>query len=82
MKHFVRHIIFFLTFVMLVGCQDELFEQEVFSEGKASMSATLDFKPLSSALTRTRTAGNALKDIGSLYVLLYDKDKNLLENGR
>ena len=79
MKHFVRHIIFFLTFVTLVGCQDELFEQEVFSEGKASMSATLDFKPLSSALTRTRTAGNALKDIDSLYVLLYDKDKNLLE---
>ena len=35
---------------------------------------------MSSALSRTRAAGDALKDISSLHVLLYDKNKNLIKN--
>lgn len=63
----------------VTSCYDEFMKQEIIGEGKASISATLDFKPMSSALSRTRAAGDALKDISSLHVLLYDKDKNLIE---
>lgn len=77
MKHFVRHIILFLMIATVTGCYDEFMKEEIIGEGKASISATLDFKPMSSALSRTRAAGDALKDICSLHVLLYDKDKNL-----
>ena len=79
MKHFVLHIIFFLTIMTVAGCQDDFLKQEIIGEGKASVSATLDFKPMSSALTRSRAAGNALKEINSLYVLLYDKNKKLID---
>lgn len=80
MKHFVRHIILFLMIATVTSCYDEFMKQEIIGEGKASISATLDFKPMSSALSRTRAAGDALKDISSLHVLLYDKDKNLIKN--
>ena len=79
MKHFVRHIILFLMIATVTSCYDEFMKEENIGEGKASISATLDFKPMSSALSRTRAAGDALKDISSLHVLLYDKDKNLIE---
>lgn len=80
MKHFVRYIILFLMIVTVISCYDEFMKEEIIGEGKASISATLDFKPMSSALSRTRAAGDALKDISSLHVLLYDKDKNLIKN--
>lgn len=79
MKHFVRHIILFLMIATVTSCYDEFMKQEFIGEGKASISATLDFKPMSSALSRTRAAGDALKDISSLHVLLYDKDKTLID---
>lgn len=80
MKHFVRHIILFLMIATVTSCYDEFMKEENIGEGKASISATLDFKPMSSALSRTRAAGDALKDISSLHVLLYNKDKNLIKN--
>lgn len=79
MKHFVRHIILFLMIATVTSCYDEFMKQEFIGEGKASISATLDFKPMSSALSRTRAAGDALKDISSLHVLLYNKDKTLMD---
>ncbi|NPD92892.1 DUF4906 domain-containing protein [Xylanibacter muris] len=54
--------------------------EETIGEGKASISATLDFKPMSSALTRTRAAGDVLNEISSLHVLLYDYDTKSLIN--
>lgn len=80
MKHFVRHIILFLMIATVTSCYDEFMKEENIGEGKASISATLDFKPMSSALSRTRAAGDALKDISSLHVLLYNKDKNFIKN--
>lgn len=73
MKSFVLGIIASLMFFAVVGCQDdELIKKEIIGEGEANISATLDFKPMSSALTQTRSAGNALKEIESLHVLLYN----------
>lgn len=78
MKYFVRYIISFLMVFTITGCQDEFMAGNVIGEGKAKVSATLDFKPMSSALTRS--SGTALKDINSLHVLLYDNNKRLFKS--
>ena len=82
MKHFVLHTILFLMIVTVAGCQDDFLKQEIIGEGKASVSATLDFKPMSAALTQTRATGGALKDIRSLHVLLYDQNRILKKQWR
>jgi len=79
MKHFVRHIILFLMIATVTSCYDEFMKQEFIGEGKAKISATIDFKPMSAALTRTKTAGDALKDIKSLHVLLYNEKSELIK---
>lgn len=79
MKHFVQHIILFLMILVVTGCQDDFLKEEIIGEGRAMVSATLDFKPMSSALTRTRAAGDALKNISSLHVLLYDYETKALK---
>ena len=78
MKQFVRHIILFLMIFTIAGCQDEL-PMEYIGEGRTSISVTLDFKPMSSALAQTRAAGDILNDIASLHVLLYDYETKTLE---
>lgn len=80
-KSFLQYIIVSLIIFAVTGCQDDFMKDETIGEGEASISVTLDFKPMSSALTRTRTAGDALKDISSLHVLLYDHDtKSLIKS--
>ena len=49
MKHFVRHTVLFLMISTVTGCYDEFMKEETIGEGKASISATLDFKPMSAA---------------------------------
>ncbi|MBQ8501742.1 MAG: DUF4906 domain-containing protein [Bacteroides sp.] len=64
----------------LVACQEE----ELFPnggripEGTTTIQLTTQFKPMQSALTRT--AGNAIQEIQSLYVLLYDEDGRLVSS--
>lgn len=78
-KSFIQYIIVFLISFTVTGCQEEFLEEETIGEGKAMVSATLDFKPMSSAFARTRAAGDALKDISSLHVLLYDYETKALK---
>ena len=61
MKRFIQYIIVTLTALAATGCQDDFMKQEIIGEGKAKISATIDFKPMSAALTRTKTAGDALR---------------------
>lgn len=77
-KCFMRHIICSLLIFTAISCQDEFMKEEFIGEGMATVSATVDFKPMSSALARTKAAGDALKDIKSLHVLLYNKTGNTL----
>lgn len=79
-KSFLQYIIVSLFIFAVTGCQDDFMKEETIGEGKASISGTLDFKPMSSALGRTRAAGDALKDINSLHVLLYDYETKSLIN--
>ena len=80
MKSFLKYIIVSLVIFAVTGCQDDFMKEETIGEGKASISVTLDFKPMSSALSRSRAAGDALKEISSLHVLLYDFDTKSLIN--
>ena len=73
MKRFILFYILICSIVFATtSCKDDFIADITIGEGNARVSATLDFKPMSSALTRTKAAGNALKDINSLHVLLYD----------
>lgn len=50
-------------------------------EGEVSVSATVEFLPLRPALdVNTRTAGDVIKDINDLCVLLYDEEGNLVKS--
>lgn len=60
------------------GCQDDFLNEEYIGEGNAVVSATLDFKPMSSALS-SRSAGEALKEIKSLHILMYKENGELLQ---
>lgn len=80
MKHFVRHFILFLMILVVTGCQYDFLAEEIIGEGEAVVSATVDFKPMSSSLARSRAAGDALKDINSLHVLLYDQNRTLIKS--
>ena len=47
------------------------------AEGKSSVSFDVQFRPLVSADDQTRTAGDASKHIGSLWVLVFKTDGSL-----
>lgn len=69
------HILICSIALAATSCKDDFMtDKYVFGKGDAKVSATLDFKPMSSALTQSRAAGDALKEITSLYVLLYDSN--------
>lgn len=80
MKIFLKYIMVSLVIFAVSGCQDDFMKEETIGEGKANISVTLDFKPMSAALSRSRTDGDALKEINSLHVLLYDFDTKSLLN--
>ncbi len=48
----------------------------------AALSATVDFRPMSSGLTQTRTPGDTIGEIGSLHMLLYDYESGKLVQSR
>lgn len=80
MKRFIYFTIICLMALSVTSCRDDFMSDVFIGEGEADISATLDFKPMSSSLARTRAAGDALKEIESLYVLLYNADGNLLNH--
>lgn len=83
MNRLVLHILFGMWLLGAASCtNDALFDEPgaVVPEGKGHVSVQLKFRPLSPALgSRTRTAGTAIKSIGSLCVLFYDEQGRLVE---
>lgn len=81
-----RNIIYSLLAVLafaLTACTDDWLnnEGEQMLEGETGVTATVEFLPLRSALdVKTRTAGDAIKDIDNLCILLYDMEGGLMKS--
>ena len=72
-----------MLFICFTACEDELLrEEDDFTPGaKSTVTAIVEFKPLVPALNgASRTAGDAIKEINDLWVLLYSEDGNLVES--
>ena len=82
MKRDLIYSLLCILFICFTACEDEpLGEDDDFTPGaKSTVTAILEFKPLVPALNGTsRTAGNVIKEINDLWVLLYSEDGNLVE---
>ncbi len=81
MRRDILYIFLCILIFSMTSCVDDWFERpESIGEGKSTVSATVDFRPMASGLTQgTRAAGDAIKAIETLYVLLYDENGNLAE---
>lgn len=71
-----------MLFLGIVSCKDDLFDGNngEIGEGECLISGTIKFKPLTPALNgSTRAAGDIIKSINNLCILLYDKERNLVK---
>lgn len=67
----------------LAACTKDMVDDYggVIPEGECSVTADVEFKPLAAGLNgATRSAGNAIKEIENLQVLLYDESQKLVES--
>lgn len=85
MKIFRKHIISVLMLVFpLVSCVDkEFYNDDFIPEGETELAAKISFPAFAPAL-ETRAAGDAIKEINSLWLMIYEKDENnewTLEDG-
>lgn len=68
-----------LTVIFLAGgCKDDLFYDPEIGEGEGTLTAQVVFSPVLDALDNTRTAGDAIKQIKSLCVFIYDRNNRLV----
>lgn len=79
MKRILLYIHICLISLTLTCCKDDIIPDIAIGEGKCRVSATLDFKPMVPALSRSRAAGDALNDIHSLHVLIFNSSQKLLK---
>lgn len=80
-RNFLTYILLCILFFTSSSCRDDLplYGGGEVGEGESVISATVKFKSFTPALNgSTRTAGDAIKAINSLCVLLYDEDGNLV----
>ena len=70
-----------ILFIGIVSCKDDLYiDDEKIGEGECMISGTVKFKPLTPTLNgNSRAAGNAIKAINSLCVLLYNEEGKLVK---
>lgn len=80
-RNFLTYILLCILLLGSAACQDDpLYNGGETGEGESLVSATVKFKPLTPALNgNTRTAGNVIKSINSLCVLLYNEKGELLK---
>ena len=84
MKKTISYFLFIcgLLMVAATSCKDDLLYTDggPIPEGESIVTAQVDFKPLVEGLAdKSRSAGDTIKSINALCVLLYDVDGNLAE---
>lgn len=80
-RNFLTYIFLCILFLGSAACQDDLlYNGGEIGEGESLVSATVKFKNLTPALNgNTRTAGDIIKQIYSLHVVLYNEKGKLLK---
>lgn len=72
-RNYLIYILLCILFLSTSSCKDDLLYGGEAGEGKCVISGTVKFKSFTPALNgSTRTPGDAIKEINSLCVLLYD----------
>ena len=84
MKKTISYFLFICGLLMVAApsCKDDLLYTDggPIPEGESIVTAQVDFKPLVEGLAdKSRSAGDTIKSINALCVLLYDVDGNLAE---
>ena len=81
-RNFLTYILLCILLLGSAACQDDpLYNGGETGEGESLISATVKFKPLTPALNgNTRTAGNVIKNIEDLCVLLYNEKRRVAED--
>lgn len=79
MKRSVLYCFFYLLLLGVTACvNDEIRSFDDLPEGETTVSATVEFNPLTPALATRAVEGDAIKSIGSLCVLVYGMDGKLV----
>ncbi len=68
-----------LMSIFLFSCREDTYDFPEVEDGVVDVSATVVFSPITGTLD-TRTSGNAIKDINSLCVLIYDISGNRIKS--
>lgn len=63
----------------LSACRDDDMPSFEIGEGEADIAVEVKFEPMTTALENTRTPGNAIKEINTLAVIVYNSDKELVK---
>lgn len=75
---FYKHILLLpalILSVLLTSCEDKFdYSSQIIGEGEALVTATLEFKPSVTNLGGSRTPGNAISDINTLAVVIFDAE--------
>lgn len=81
-RNVLRYIFLSLFVVCLASCKKDIgLTDEIVGTGESLVECAITFRPMTPALNgKTRAAGDAIKGINSLCVLLYDGAGNLVEN--
>ncbi len=82
-NHILSYLFFGLLAAGIAACTHDLTDDGygIITPGESTVTAEVEFKPMRSGLNGTRTAGDAIRVIKDLSVLLYDSEGNLVENG-
>lgn len=77
-----RSFLYSLVCMLLLGLtacvDDEIRPFDEIPEGETTVSATIEFNPLTPALETRAVAGDAIKSIESLCILVYGLDNKLI----
>lgn len=83
MKRDIVYSLLCMLFICITACMDEPLgdDDDFIPGGKSMVTATVEFKPLVPALNGTsRTNGDAIKSINSIWMLLYDAEGKLVKD--
>lgn len=80
---FYKHILLLpvlMLSVLLSSCEDKFdYSSQIIGEGESLVQATLEFKPSVTPLGGSRTAGNAISNINTLAIVIYDAQGNFVD---